>query len=177
MIETTDFRGVRGTCAVPELPSENLVPDVRTIGRAIRERWPIPAAIRKDIPEMLGAIVAGSEDERAKVAAAKVLVMMDKLNLDNEKRGDPSKRETLPPPPPPVQQFFSITAENLTVNPRELSDDDLQRQIAELSRRVPAEAGGTAPPAGAGPPPADGVPENRLGDGGTGSLPDLELAP
>jgi hypothetical protein len=60
--------------------------DVRLVARAVRQRWPIPDQVRARLVKNLALIVQESEDERAVVAAAKVLVAADVLNLEQEKR-------------------------------------------------------------------------------------------
>ncbi len=59
--------------------------DVRLIGQAVRERWPIPPEKREAIVnELILNALAGSPREQ--VMAAKVLESMDKINLEQEKR-------------------------------------------------------------------------------------------
>lgn len=72
----------------PYAPSKSDRHDAKVIGRAIRERWPIPDDVRASIPLFLGAIVAGSDDARAQVAAARALIEADKVNMEQEKRDE-----------------------------------------------------------------------------------------
>jgi hypothetical protein len=69
--------------ATPETPSRA---DVRLVGRAVKSRWPIPDSERKGIVDVLIATVAEGQSERTQVAAAQVLMNMDKLNLEQERR-------------------------------------------------------------------------------------------
>lgn len=61
--------------------------DTRMIEKAIRERWPIPEGKRPAIAQML-CDVAESKDasDRGKIAAAKALIEIDKLNMEQERR-------------------------------------------------------------------------------------------
>lgn len=59
--------------------------DLRLLRRAVRERWAIAEELRSSLPRWLGEIVSDDElDVRGRVGAAKVLVDMDKLNMDQE---------------------------------------------------------------------------------------------
>jgi Flp pilus assembly secretin CpaC len=58
--------------------------DVRLIGRAMRERWPIADNLRAGIVQQLVKIIATSDSDRARVAAARVLKDMDALNQSDE---------------------------------------------------------------------------------------------
>lgn len=59
--------------------------DLRLLRRAIRERWPLTEEQRDKLPKWLVQIVSDEElDVRGRVGAAKVLVEMDKLNIQQE---------------------------------------------------------------------------------------------
>lgn len=59
--------------------------DIKMVGRAVRERWPIPAEARAQIVMKLIAIVSSSEVEpRDITSAARVLASIDKMNFDLE---------------------------------------------------------------------------------------------
>lgn len=76
----------------PELPSKS---DMATLRRAVRERWPIPEAERPAIVAQMCAVIVGSDEDRSRIAAAKVLAAMDKLNMEQEKRDDPNVTDRL----------------------------------------------------------------------------------
>jgi hypothetical protein len=120
--------GARG-----ESPSRS---DLALYRKAVRERWPIDPAKRPAIvEEMVRLVEAPGADEgepsevdhRTRVAAAKVLLEMDRLNLEQEKRD-------LEIPDRVVHEHHFA----------ELSDAELVARAAELARRAAA----------AGPPPA-----------------------
>lgn len=57
--------------------------DVVLVGKAIRDRWPIPDEVRAKIVERLLEIVTSSDSEPRDVnQAARVLVSIDKQNVD-----------------------------------------------------------------------------------------------
>lgn len=65
------------------------------IKRALRQRWPIPDVARKAaIAECRAVLANGNAPTREKLSAAKILIMADRLNLEQEKHAEP------PPPPP-----------------------------------------------------------------------------
>jgi hypothetical protein len=81
--------------------------DINLIRRAVRERWPVPAAMKVEVVERLRTIVAKTEvqvmtkeglamldgpaDSNAN-AAARVLVAMDGLNQADDHLADKNKR-------------------------------------------------------------------------------------
>lgn len=57
--------------------------DLQMVGRAVRERWPIPEAARGQIVAKLLEIVTSSDaDPRDINQAARVLASIDKMNVD-----------------------------------------------------------------------------------------------
>jgi hypothetical protein len=57
--------------------------DTRLVERALRERWPIPKAIRKPLIERLNEIVQDTESSPREVtSAAKAILSASKINLD-----------------------------------------------------------------------------------------------
>lgn len=58
--------------------------DVKLAGKAIRQRYPIGRGLRRKMIVWLRSIAEGAEDERARVAAIKILIEADKLNLKAE---------------------------------------------------------------------------------------------
>lgn len=88
--------------------------DAELIRRAVKERWPIPPDIRQAVPEYLGAIVAGCEDPRARVSAARALVEMDKVNQEQERREAGLPDPNSPPDgrtAPPVVSITLVAAD------------------------------------------------------------------
>ena len=84
--------------------------ETRLVERALRERWPIPSAIRKPLIERLAEIVEDTASSpREVISAAKAILSASKLNLEN------------------------ITA---TIKARE--HEDLVERVAELERRSEA---------------------------------------
>ncbi len=81
--------------------------DTRLVERALRERWPIPKAIRKPLVERLAEIVEDTASSpREVISAAKAILSASKLNLE------------------------TITA---TIKARE--HEELIERVAELERR------------------------------------------
>jgi len=58
--------------------------DMRLLRRAIREDWPITPEIRRLIVNQMALTAGRSEDERNRIAAAKVLVAADSINARRE---------------------------------------------------------------------------------------------
>jgi hypothetical protein len=78
--------------ATPEVPSRS---DMALLRRAVNARWPIPEAERPAIVSQMIATVVGADDDRSRIAAAKVIAAMDKLNMEQEKRDDPNVTDRL----------------------------------------------------------------------------------
>lgn len=74
------------------LQGGRIAADVVMIRRAARERWEIPAAIRAKLPQVMGAIMQGSESERDRIAAARVLVAADAVNQADDHLADKNAR-------------------------------------------------------------------------------------
>lgn len=61
--------------------------DLVLVGRAIRQRWLIPDATRRELGEKLAAVVADPDSSvREVLGAGKVLLLADAQNLEQEKR-------------------------------------------------------------------------------------------
>ena len=60
--------------------------EANLIRRAIKERWPIPKAVRGRLAKRLQEILEESKDARSVVAAARALLTADKINQEQEKR-------------------------------------------------------------------------------------------
>src|SRR4051794_40910161 len=58
--------------------------DTRLVERALRERWPIPSALRGPLIERLASIVQDPEaSPREATAAARAILSASKINLDS----------------------------------------------------------------------------------------------
>jgi len=103
---------------------------LKLLQRAVRERWPIPEAERAKLPRWLLEIVADPDlDVRGRVGAAKVIAELDKLNMAQEQAdaGGAQVRLDVTSGGKPLGQPHLST----------LSDDDLERLIAEKERGLP----------------------------------------
>lgn len=66
--------------------------EANMIQRAIKNRWPIPEKYREGIVTRLVKVALDPESGvRAAVAASRVLIQADKLNLDEENKDKPDK--------------------------------------------------------------------------------------
>jgi hypothetical protein len=75
--------GAAGRCA-----------DTRMLLRALKQRWPIPAEIRKFLPEWMAAVIQNERlSFRERTAAAKILLEVEKLNLADEELAKVQPRE------------------------------------------------------------------------------------
>ena len=114
--------------------------DMRLLRTAIKNGWPIPDEYREAVVKKLLVIVGQSDNERNKVAAARVLVAADKINVDRE-----VIEKRLVPQIPPVEPT-TIIQNNITntVNLRKLTDEQfLELYNLVTSRR--AGGGGDVP--------------------------------
>jgi hypothetical protein len=58
--------------------------DARLVERALRERWPVPQALRRPLVERLGKIVQDPKaSPREAVAAARALLAASRINLES----------------------------------------------------------------------------------------------
>jgi hypothetical protein len=63
--------------------------DIKLIGRAVRERWPIKPEFRAQIiAKLMTVVMASDASDRDVVAATRVLASIDKMNMDLEKAMD-----------------------------------------------------------------------------------------
>ena len=60
------------------------ITDVKMVGRAVRERWPIPLEVRQNVAVWMADVAKNANDRRARVNAVKVLAELDKLNMAQE---------------------------------------------------------------------------------------------
>jgi hypothetical protein len=62
--------------------------------RALRERWHIPEEVRKFLPEWMAAVVTDERlSYRERTAAAKILLEIDRLNLEAEELAKAQPRQ------------------------------------------------------------------------------------
>lgn len=72
-----------------EPPSQATREDLQLVRTAIKSRWPIPAAGRRRIiAEALSIVRNGLASNRSKIAATKVLIEADRINLEQERRDE-----------------------------------------------------------------------------------------
>ncbi len=76
-----DAGGIGGNLFVKP---ENQRSDTKMIERAIRNDWPIPASTRLLIANRMSDIVGTSPEERNQIAAARVLIAADGVNVRRE---------------------------------------------------------------------------------------------
>lgn len=119
--------------------------------RAIGLRWPITEAMRKSLVQFAAKTVTGRARIRDKIAAAKLLIDADKVNVAEiaaMKKGDA---------PPPSPTFGALVAVHVQNNPN-LADQLIDRLLCH-GREQPAGSGialdGPALPSGAAPPSAE----------------------
>jgi hypothetical protein len=76
MSESTESGGSGGD-------TRRRIHDTRLVERALRERWPIPGALRRPLVERLGSIVQDPKaTPREAVAAARAILAASRLNLE-----------------------------------------------------------------------------------------------
>jgi hypothetical protein len=103
--------------------------DVKTIGQAVRERWPIPAHVRAGAAVWLAEVAQKAKDRRARVNAVKVLAELDKLNMAQEDRDNGGEVKRL-----------DITSGGKPLGQPDLSkltDAEIERLIAEREKGLP----------------------------------------
>lgn len=75
--------------------------------RAIKARWPIPDVARAAVVKECRKILESARrSTREKLAAAKILILADRLNLEQEKRDADA-----PPPAPPPQVTVNVAVD------------------------------------------------------------------
>lgn len=99
--------------------------DTRILDRAIRERWPIPEEKRPIIAKTLAEIAANPRaSHRNRAIAARILVSMDALNMEQERRDGN------------IPDHFIVTHREAAT---EMTDDEL-RLLIRLRKRSEAIA-------------------------------------
>lgn len=139
-----------------EIDVRRHIHETRAIERAIRERWPIPTEARErvaaEMARIVSAVVKGGKrplySTRERTAAARVLAMIDRINLENEKRDDP----TPSPPVPQVSQTLNVQVNEHHHHDNPVTIDERAASLAaliadELTRREDGAAGGIDPAA------------------------------
>lgn len=74
--------------AIPTSDGRHNRRDLQMLGKAIRERWPLPARTADIVPEVMLGIVEGSTEDRERIAAARVIVTMMGQNQADEHHTD-----------------------------------------------------------------------------------------
>jgi hypothetical protein len=71
--------------------------DTRMVEKAIRQRWDIPEATRRRLPEVLAGIIDREDaSDRNRIAAARALVDADRANIAAESGGGaPAARQSI----------------------------------------------------------------------------------
>lgn len=103
--------------------------DVRRLETALRHGYPISDEMRAAIAGKMAQLLVGQDgrgnavttNSRTQIAAARVLAMLDRINLEREKMGDPKGLIRIP-----------ITPEQLA----EMSDEELDALEGNLGRIV-----------------------------------------
>ncbi len=141
-----DEPGGKGGRITPNLVI-NQTSDTRLIEKAINQRWDIPEGVRSEVPAAMREIVNTAKSHRNKIAASRVLLQADGLNMAQEAR--------------------DAGGETVNVLVGAMTDDERERRIAELvargHSRCPAlpDIGGTG---GTGPADPAGL------QGGMGTM-------
>jgi hypothetical protein len=116
--------------------------DTRLIEKAVRQRWNIPEALRTVLPGVMARIVASPEaSDRNRIAAARVILTADQLNMSQETR--------------------DAGGEVVNVDLRLLPEDQKRERIRDILAAARLRMLGAAPDpgAGGGPGGANGTPE------------------
>lgn len=69
--------------------------NMRLVNRAIRNGWNVPQEVKARVVKQMSKIVSQSEEERNKIAAAKVLVSADSVDVAREKMEQPQAGTTV----------------------------------------------------------------------------------
>ena len=98
--------------------------DTRLVALALKQRWPISDEVRKLLVHRMTQTLAKSESERNRIAAAKVILAVDGLNMQAEQG----------------QSADATNLDELTMSPEEI-DADLATASGEQPGG-PSDAGG-----------------------------------
>jgi hypothetical protein len=83
------------SAAVPQGPVPfvpGTAPTVRLVRPLVRNPWPLTAEQRRALVDCVFGIIASSKDDRDRLAAVRLLLELDWLNLEQERLG---RRESL----------------------------------------------------------------------------------
>jgi hypothetical protein len=121
------------------------------VRRAIRDGWPIPAEVRQSVVTQLAGVVAGSEDERNKIAASKVLVSASAVNATLERLDQADDHVKRPQvhahahfSQPTDQDRIAAIFERFHVQPPEQLPVTEEAMQSELTERVRERVAGLA---------------------------------
>jgi hypothetical protein len=72
----------------PQLPSRTEASEIKLVGAAVRQRWNVPDVVLDKLPTQIARIAADERrEDRARIAAAKVLVTMIGQNNSTGNQG------------------------------------------------------------------------------------------
>ena len=72
----------------PQVPSRTEASEVKLVGAAVRQKWNVPDVVLERLPTQIARIAADERrEDRARIAAAKVLVQMVAQNNTPEATG------------------------------------------------------------------------------------------
>ncbi len=118
--QTNDAGGIGGNLFIKP---ENERSDTKIIERAIRNDWPIPASIRNQIVNRMSDIVGTSPEERNQIAAARVIVAADGVNVRREAL-DQKEQQYREPHPQTILHEHSGSIDLVPVRQQLLSQPD-----------------------------------------------------
>ena len=98
--------------------------------RAIREDWPIPVDVRKQLVDQLAAVLSSGKSERLRIAAARALLAADRINAAREAIDAADARQRLT-----RQHRHEFAGEGIRV----VQDEDWYGNADRLRQRVAAE--------------------------------------
>lgn len=145
MDAVTPDEGGKGVEYAPTLTTRQ-TSDTRLVERAVRERWNIPPHIRSKLPEIMAGIVESGASERNKIAAGRVILSADALNMEQEKRDAGGEH---------VNVHHDI---------RGLTDAELDARIAAAQGGIGRLTGGEGETVESLPPEPDAIGSNGMGE-------------
>jgi hypothetical protein len=79
-----EFRGAAPPVSTGETEIQATRGDMALVKYAVRQRWPISDEVRKDLVSQMSSVMKNSQNDRDRVAAAKVIALADDINLKDE---------------------------------------------------------------------------------------------